>query len=154
MDTDLFGNELPSTEKTFKQEYDEYINSAAWDRKRKEKMRQVGDCCEICGVSKYTKKLQVHHLTYKHFKNERMDELQVLCPECHEPADIKRKETVIDRRFDGPVYKGFEHWMDRGNDERWRRKKDSYLEGRWNVFLGRLGEKYANIPFVRNPDWN
>lgn len=56
--------------------YNAYINSAAWQRKRQEALRVAGCECEDCGV---TENLHVHHLTYERLGNELLSDLRVLC---------------------------------------------------------------------------
>ena len=60
--------------------YNEYINSFAWQRKRKEAFRYYGKRCAVCGS---TEALQVHHKTYKRLGREKMKDLQILCDGCH-----------------------------------------------------------------------
>lgn len=60
-------------------EYDEYIHSKEWRVKRKEKL-SVQSCCEMCGSKD---NLHVHHNSYENFKNEKMEDLNVLCAKCH-----------------------------------------------------------------------
>lgn len=60
--------------------YDEYIDSDAWKEKRQLKLSQSGGTCELCGTED---SIQIHHKTYKHLGNEPLDDLMVLCRECH-----------------------------------------------------------------------
>lgn len=60
--------------------YQAYINSPEWAERRKLKFAQVGRHCQECGT---TERLEVHHLTYDRFMNERLEDLQVLCHFCH-----------------------------------------------------------------------
>lgn len=57
-----------------------YIRSAPWKKKVKEKRDLVGNKCELCSSEKF---LQVHHLTYERLGKELMEDLQVLCADCH-----------------------------------------------------------------------
>jgi 5-methylcytosine-specific restriction endonuclease McrA len=57
-----------------------YILSAAWKKKAQEKRDLVGNKCELCNLEN---NLQVHHLTYERLGKELMEDLQVLCGDCH-----------------------------------------------------------------------
>jgi hypothetical protein len=61
------------------EDYERYIKSKDWQCKRYQKLEEI-DYCEECGS---TKNLHVHHLTYDNFMDEPMEDLQVLCKECH-----------------------------------------------------------------------
>lgn len=154
---DLFGNLTVIKEKTFEEEYKEYIASAQWYRKRDAKIKSVGDKCEKCGASKWSAKLNVHHLHYRTFKKERMEDLQVLCfPVCHASADNERYLKTVENKKHKAIYKGFENWMDNGNNGNWRGNDSSNLEYKWGLFLGYLKNKTGrdyDIPFWRNPEW-
>jgi len=157
---DLFGNLSDVKEKTFEDEYKEYINSSKWKLKRKQKLAQAGERCGMCGISKWSSKIDVHHRTYDHFKNEPMEDLEVLCPACHVKADELRikvdKEKRLKKKSKSSIRVGFENWMDRGNNQDWRNFSDSTLEMHWGNFLdqlaGKTGRRY-HIPFWRNPEW-
>lgn len=155
---DLFGVDIP--EKTFEREYKDYINSASWKHKKEQKMYLAGNCCERCGLSKYSVKLELHHLTYEHFKHEPLDDLQLLCPKCHHDADEERrimvKATKEVEKKHGSMAQGFERWMDHGDNPGWRRMENRWLEMHWNKFLRYLRSKTGrdfDTPYWRSPDW-
>jgi hypothetical protein len=116
---DLFGQDSDLID------YKKYIGSQKWKAKRDKKLEQAGYRCEKCGVSKYSKKLEVHHLNYGNLGNEKLSELIVLCKECHEKADTvreketreiieyKRKAGALDSICDpgSKLRKGFEGWL-------------------------------------------
>jgi len=62
-------------------EYLSYINSPAWDEKRKERLALDGYTCQDCGVNGCA--LDVHHLNYKRFRHEPMSDLVTVCRRCH-----------------------------------------------------------------------
>jgi hypothetical protein len=64
-------------------EYNVYLLSVAWREKRAHVLERAGYKCEGCGVARAT---QVHHLTYKHVRNEFLFELKAVCDACHERA--------------------------------------------------------------------
>lgn len=62
-----------------KNDYSEYLNSDEWKNKRKKILERDSYVCQIChNVAEC-----VHHLTYKHIKNEYFFELISLCDNCH-----------------------------------------------------------------------
>lgn len=61
-------------------EYHEYLKSAEWGQIRADLFLLRGRKCERCQSSK---KLQVHHLTYKNFGQEEPTDLEILCDVCH-----------------------------------------------------------------------
>lgn len=61
--------------------YRRYLKSERWARKRQEVFAYYGKRCYACRKASGT--IQVHHLTYTHFGNERIFELRPLCVDCH-----------------------------------------------------------------------
>ena len=158
---DLLGDPIPvEPEKTFREIYAEYINSARWKRTKEEKIKRSNYQCERCGISKWSVKLEVHHKTYERFKHERFEDLEVLCPECHALADKERKNEVDNKNEvdKSKLIIGFENWMDKGNNKNWRRLSDDYIRAEWKTFLYQIGKRdgkdYGDICFVRQNDWN
>lgn len=118
---DLFGTPTErKEEKSFKEKYLDYIASAQWKRIRDAKIAEVGGVCERCGISRFSERLEVHHLHYKTFKKERLEDLQVLCHKCHEFADIERQTLAdLDKKAhqqSSSLYIGFVKWMEKGNE--------------------------------------
>jgi len=81
-------------------EYRAYLLSPAWKKKSEARKKKDGYKCVICGS---TKKLNVHHKTYKRVKTvkgkivatERMSDLVTLCSECH--RKVHRRYTRLER---------------------------------------------------------
>jgi hypothetical protein len=71
--------------KDHKEKYTRYINSPLW-RKFKIKIRKKrGNKCEICGKQhSKTEPLHGHHLHYKNLFNEKEEDIQILCKNCHD----------------------------------------------------------------------
>jgi hypothetical protein len=159
---DLFGNPIAEPKiLTFEEEYQEYIKSAQWKKKRAQKIAEVGEQCQRCQLTNWSVKIGVHHKTYEHFKNEPMEDLEVLCPECHDLADKERAEEAEQKRLvekkHKSIIRGFENWMDHGNNEDWRNMNDNHLEWQWQRFLNYIEnrtKRHYEIPYWRNPDWN
>ena len=64
-----------------KPDYREYINSAAWRKKKWQTYWCLGKVCEVCGSNK---KIHVHHNNYSSLGSERIfRDLVILCYGCH-----------------------------------------------------------------------
>jgi len=61
-------------------EYNKYMHSKKWQELRQEVFARDGSHCVLCGSYK---RIQCHHNDYRHFGNERLDELTTLCASCH-----------------------------------------------------------------------
>lgn len=64
-----------------RRQYEDYINSRAWQENRRQAFRHYGRKCQQCGRSDLV--LNVHHLTYQRFGHEKMRDLKILCDDCH-----------------------------------------------------------------------
>lgn len=65
-------------------EYEAYIKSKEWKAIRVAAIEQAGNRCSRCGFTpKSLRQLHVHHLTYERFGHETLDDVAVLCRECH-----------------------------------------------------------------------
>jgi len=60
--------------------YEEYLESGDWRVMRKRALKLAHYRCERCGFRGI---LHVHHKTYARLGDEDLDDLQVLCEECH-----------------------------------------------------------------------
>jgi hypothetical protein len=61
--------------------HSEYLNSPEWKARRRLVLERDGGKCQGCLSSKAT---EVHHLTYKRWRNELMLDLVSLCEPCHD----------------------------------------------------------------------
>lgn len=89
--------------------YKQYLKSEKWQEKREavfiralknaNSTNQHG-VCERCGYEPHKPCLQVHHKTYEHVYDELLEELELLCPNCHRAETEKNKQekakTVAD----------------------------------------------------------
>lgn len=72
-----------------KTEYREYIQSPAWQVRRKDFLKSLSFCCK-CWIPRYLAQLtydqdlHVHHLSYANVGNEKPNDLMPLCRRCHE----------------------------------------------------------------------
>lgn len=89
--------------------YIEYLASDHWKKLRERKLESVGRKCETCGrlarrtPGGFLGGLDVHHLSYERLRNEPLDDLQVLCFQCHavehgQPADDRSVAIRRERR--------------------------------------------------------
>jgi 5-methylcytosine-specific restriction endonuclease McrA len=73
------------------EKYRNYIQSEEWKKKAEIKKEKVGYKCEECKTDKY---LETHHLTYKRLYNEPLEDLKVLCRNCHQKVhDINNRKS-------------------------------------------------------------
>lgn len=60
--------------------YDAYLRSEWWMCVRKAALERAGHRCQVCNASE---RLNVHHRTYEARGCESLDDLTVLCRDCH-----------------------------------------------------------------------
>lgn len=65
-------------------EYEEYLNSEEWKKKRQQRLEIAGYRCACC--AKASKSNDVHHLTYERIFIEEIADLLPLCRDHHEAA--------------------------------------------------------------------
>jgi hypothetical protein len=85
-----------SKRKRKKPDYRKYIKSKRWKRKREQALRHYQYMCHGCGTKKL-EELQVHHRHYDTLGNECMEDLIVLCGDCH--CDNHDLETSLEREY-------------------------------------------------------
>ena len=80
---------------------EQYLQSTSVRMPRvKEKLIREGykqDVCEICGLSEWQGKklvLEVHHKDGNHYNNT-INNLQLLCPNCHSIQEVHKKSRAI-----------------------------------------------------------
>lgn len=86
---------LTKKEPTRKQLYDRYIKSSKWRKKREELFLERGKICEKCSSGD---NIHVHHLHYDNLFDEKLEDLQVLCKECHRKEHPEKDYKKIDGR--------------------------------------------------------
>ena len=59
--------------------YHDYLASSHW-QKMKARVRKIHQVCQVCKTSD---KLEVHHRTYAALGNENIEDLYLLCDNCH-----------------------------------------------------------------------
>lgn len=66
---------------SYKDHYNDYINSDHWENLRKYKLAKSGRRCFNCGTAQ---RLHVHHINYRNLTDCTIDDLVVLCCVCHD----------------------------------------------------------------------
>ena len=61
-------------------DYDRYIRSKTWQKKREQLLDHHGRACVLCGSTEH---LHVHHLHYQTVGAERPEDVAVCCRRCH-----------------------------------------------------------------------
>lgn len=75
------------------------MRSTKWRNISAAMKKHVNYICQGCKTRLHSGQLEVHHLNYDSFGNERMSDLRVLCRDkCHPIADSIRAEQVAIRR--------------------------------------------------------
>lgn len=72
-----------------KEEYQKYLKSEHWSKKKKELFFENRYRCLGCGSRM---KLEVHHLTYKNIGNESLQDLVYLCRYCHNKVTFSEEK--------------------------------------------------------------
>ena len=75
-----------------------YYRSEAWRERRRERRERDGHRCVVCGFN-YKRYLVCHHITYKNFGNEPLEDLRTVCADCHRTASAAelRQERPIEK---------------------------------------------------------
>lgn len=68
--------------------YNAYLNSEHWQTLSNNLKKEVGSC-EMCGE---IKSLEVHHKSYANLKQEKRQDLIVVCRKCHQKFHDKEEE--------------------------------------------------------------
>ncbi len=83
--------------RNYQNKYKEYRKSKKWEDLKNVALKTANNTCEICGKSAQV----VHHRTYPaNFKDDNLDNLQVLCKDCHykihkKQIEHKKKEALL-----------------------------------------------------------
>ena len=79
----------------FQREYNDYLLSPEWKRRRKLVIERCSGLCEGCMERRAQ---EVHHFTYKNFGNEFLFELVALCEPCHSRSHSHSDNDGADSR--------------------------------------------------------
>jgi hypothetical protein len=91
--------DLQSLKDLARRDYGAYLLTTHWRRTRERLFALRGEACEACGT---TAALHVHHRSYRRIGHEALDDLQILCRECHSAMHPHRRQEpdVIDFDFE------------------------------------------------------
>lgn len=79
-------------------DYQEYLASNKWKQKARQVRNRDKHRCVHCSASAC--ELHVHHLTYKHLRNEPLDDLITLCKPCHQKLhNLPRDPQFINTHY-------------------------------------------------------
>ena len=116
-----------------KENYSLYTNSLHWKDKRN-KIILERKKCELCGVPTNEGKIFIlHHLTYENILEDKEEDLQLLCLDCHKAVHEIIKET--DPLFAIVIYEEnyikstFENWEEiiEEKNRRWRKREEEII---------------------------
>lgn len=129
-------------------EYEKYIKSLAW-RKRKDKwLGKYGRFCRICGE----KKVHLHHKTYENFTNEKDEDLIALCEFCHDLVHKYHEDSGLelaaatDRCIKLNARLKTEHLMSKVRSK----KSDSVIDSEW---AARKAKQKEFVPLTLREDY-
>ncbi|MGH7745431.1 MAG: hypothetical protein ACREQ5_11655 [Candidatus Dormibacteria bacterium] len=71
-------------------QYEEYLRSPEWFKIRDKVKERDHYKCQHCGCEYGD--FNVHHITYKNFGHEQMEDLVLLCDDCRVKAHAKRAD--------------------------------------------------------------
>jgi 5-methylcytosine-specific restriction endonuclease McrA len=81
-----------------REEYNAYIKSFKWKKKKIEFYQQYKRKCQGCGK---VNDIHVHHRSYEHFGNEFLHELRAVCSKCHKKIhDFEYKGYSLEEATD------------------------------------------------------
>ncbi|MBX3547782.1 MAG: hypothetical protein KF748_01375 [Xanthobacteraceae bacterium] len=96
----------------FPDQYQQHIASGQWQNLRRRVKQERGNRCERCGAENVS--LALHHKHYGTLGNERSQDVEVLCQECHFKEHEKEHEVADsgpERPMGGIIIgDGGEHW--------------------------------------------
>lgn len=96
------------TDPARREAYRAHLASEAWSAMRRRVLDRDGHRCQDCGA---TRRLHVHHLTYRNFGHEPHYELLTVCEDCHDARHGGWWERGLDGRGG---------WDGLGSDTAWR----------------------------------
>lgn len=77
--------------------YNEYLASNEWKAKRTLVLMRDDYKCQVCKVAKAE---EIHHLTYSNIYNERLEDLQALCSNCHHQITMaERNNRLLNKKI-------------------------------------------------------
>jgi 5-methylcytosine-specific restriction endonuclease McrA len=101
--------------------YEQHLRSDVWKSTRRNILARDGYlCCRCGGIA-----TEVHHRTYERLGHERDEDLESLCPPCHQKADQERA-SVSARRARRALYEArLDGWATKRYGEDWDAHSDT-----------------------------
>lgn len=123
-----------------KEKYSKYLKSKEWHELKIDLIQIRGCKCEKCNIKPAPNKLHVHHISYDRLYNEELNDLMLLCANCH------RKEHGINKRA---------KVKNKIKPKRGRKKSPSidYLKHRYEYQLNRLNKK-LKLKTINKEEYN
>jgi len=75
--------------------YRYYLQSEAWQNKRRKVLFRDGRQCQHCGSRD---ELEIHHLHYRNLGHEKLADLMTLCKTCHQQIHKKPANRAKKRK--------------------------------------------------------
>jgi len=64
--------------------YQTYLGSEEWNKIKKKALQRADFKCQLCGCPRSYRKLHAHHNSYENVYNEKLEDIIILCADCHE----------------------------------------------------------------------
>lgn len=74
-------------------DYEAYLRSPEWDRRRRDAIARAKGSCRGCKTRR--RSLEVHHISYERLGAEWPQDLVVLCTDCHAKVHVIHKQGEI-----------------------------------------------------------
>jgi hypothetical protein len=125
--------------------YRAHLKSITWRKIRKAKLDSVHGQCERCGS--WHGRREVHHKTYERLGNERLEDLLVLCPDCHAAEDKIRAAEGKQRSEQSRVAARYSAAVDtymtkKYGEDWWMNHEPDDVHG-FDEWIERKGDDYA-----------
>jgi 5-methylcytosine-specific restriction endonuclease McrA len=94
------GHHIFNGRNDFPDRYQQHISSVQWKSLRRKVIEQRGNRCERCGQEGASLALALHHKQYRSLGDEQLEDVELLCRECHTGADEAREAKSRPKRDD------------------------------------------------------
>jgi 5-methylcytosine-specific restriction endonuclease McrA len=100
-------NKILKAHKTFKRKnrykrYKARLADPSWRKLKSQNIRDRGYVCESCSSEH---RIELHHITYENLGSEKLEDMALLCRNCHQEAHDKYKSSGRkDERYELPSF--------------------------------------------------
>ena len=101
--------------------YKAHINSSKWKNIKEALFKLRGRKCESKLCVEQSSQLEVHHLHYETFGNERFSDLMIVCSSCHPKEDREREKKTEYRKESRRMEKAFQTYMEKKVGHGWEK---------------------------------